>query len=202
MKSWERVLGLDLAGSPKRKTGYAFLRNKRLVIGTLYTDEDILQLSKDFELVMVDAPLSLPAGRRGIEDRGPHFRECDLLLKEMGYRFFPISLGPMRMLTERGMRLANILRSKGLEVLETFPGAMYDLFGINRKDKYAILGFYKSLPFDMEDKPYSQDELDAIACWLAGLCYLMDKALVFSGKDGKIVVASGECVSSLPLDKG
>lgn len=200
MKDWEKVLGLDLAGSQKRKTGYAFLKDKRLVVGTLYTDEEILEISKGFKLVMVDAPLSLPAGRSSIEERGPHFRECDLLLKEMGYRFFPISLGPMRMLTERGMRLANILRSKGMEVLETFPGAMYDLFGINRKDKDAILSFYKTLPFELEDRPYSQDELDAVACWLAGVCYLMGKVLTFSGKDGKIVVATGECFSS-PLDK-
>lgn len=198
MKDWERVLGLDLAGSPKRKTGYAFLKDKRLVVGTLYTDEEILEISKGFKLVMIDAPLSLPEGRRSIEERGPHFRECDRLLKKSGYRFFPISLGPMRMLTERGMRLASILRSKGLEVLETFPGAMYDLLGIDRRDKNAILSLYKSLPFELEDRPYSQDELDAVACWLAGVCYLMGKVLTFSGKDGKIVVATGECFSSPP----
>ncbi len=197
MKDWERVLGLDLAGSPKRKTGYAFLKDKKLVVGTLYTDEEILEISKGFKLVMIDAPLSLPEGRKSIEDRGPHFRECDLLLKKSGHRFFPISLGPMRMLTERGMRLASILRSEGLEVLETFPGAMYDLWGIARKNKDAILSFYKSLPFELEERPYSQDELDAIACWLAGLCYLMNRALILSGKDGKIVVATGECFNPL-----
>lgn len=73
MKDWERVLGLDLAGSPKRKTGYAFLKDKRLVVGTLYTDEEILEISKGFKLVMIDAPLSLPEGRRSIEERGASF---------------------------------------------------------------------------------------------------------------------------------
>lgn len=190
MKDLEKVLGLDLAGSPRRKTGFAFLRGKALRVGILYDDEEILQLAKGFELVMMDAPLSLPFGRSSIESKEPyHIRECDRKLREMGHKFFPVTLGPMRSLTERGMNLANLLRLLKIEVMETFPGATYDLLGIGRKDRKAILDFYKGLPFKLEDREYSQDELDAIACWLAGICYRLGKAKIFSGKDGAIVVA-------------
>ncbi|HEV09209.1 MAG TPA: DUF429 domain-containing protein, partial [Sulfurihydrogenibium azorense] len=58
-----KILGLDLAGSPKRKTGYAYLENGKLQVGVLFQDEDILNLAKNFKLVMIDAPLSLPEGR-------------------------------------------------------------------------------------------------------------------------------------------
>lgn len=194
MKDWEKVLGLDLAGSPKRRTGFAFLKDGRLKVGVIYGDEEIFNLAKTFELVMIDAPLSLPSGRYSVESREPyHIRECDRKLREMGHKFFPITLGPMRSLTKRGMKLANLLRSLNIEVLETFPGATYDLLGINRKDKEAILDFYRSLPLKVEDRRYSQDELDAIACWLAGICYKLNKAKIFSGRDGSIVVADKEC---------
>ncbi|MFN3598882.1 MAG: DUF429 domain-containing protein [Aquificaceae bacterium] len=188
MRGLEKILGLDLAGSPKRKTGYAYLRDGNLRVGILYKEEEIFELAKSFSLVMIDAPLSLPSGRKSIEDKGPHLRECDLMLRKEGHRFFPVSLGPMRKLTERGIKLAQSLRALGIEAFETFPGATYDILGLKRKDKVALLNFYKRLPINLEDRSYNQDELDAIACWLAGVCYHLGKAKVFSGKDGMIVV--------------
>lgn len=194
MRGLEKILGLDLAGSPKRKTGYAYLRDGNLRVGILYKEEEIFELAKSFSLVMIDAPLSLPSGRKSIEDKGPHLRECDLMLRKEGHRFFPVSLGPMRKLTERGIKLAQSLRALGIEAFETFPGATYDILGLKRKDKVALLNFYKRLPINLEDRSYNQDELDAIACWLAGVCYHLGKAKAFSGKDGMIVVVGKECL--------
>ncbi|MFN7065159.1 MAG: DUF429 domain-containing protein [Aquificaceae bacterium] len=188
MKGLERILGLDLSGSPKRRSGYAYLRGGSLKVGVLYKDEEILELAMGFNLVMMDAPLSLPFGRRSIEERGPHLRECDLMLRREGHKFFPITLGPMRLLTERGIRLARVMRSFGIEVLETFPGATYDILGIRRRDREAILKLYRCLPIKLEERKYCQDELDAIACWLAGVCYILGITKVFTGKDGSIVV--------------
>ncbi len=201
MRTYEKVLGLDLAGSPKRRTGYAYWEGGRLRVGVLFGDQEILELAKGFSLVMMDAPLSIPAGRKSLEDRGPHLRECDLLLRKHGHSFFPVTLGPMRMLTERAMRLAEVLKGMGIEVFETFPGATYDLLGLNRKDGKVILDLYMKLPLGLEKRDYSQDELDAIACWLAGVCYLEGKSVVFYGVDGQIVVAGKECINGY-LDKG
>ena len=103
----------------------------------------------------------------------------------------------MRMLTKRAMSLAKDMKERGAEVFETFPGATSDLLGLDRKDRSLILNFYMKLPLELEGREYSQDELDAVACWLAGICHLMGKSLVFSGKDGQIVVASRECVECL-----
>jgi len=39
----------------------------------------------------------------------------------------------MRALTKRGMRLKSKLERLGTKVIETYPGAIYDILGINRK---------------------------------------------------------------------
>jgi hypothetical protein len=197
LKDWERVLGLDLAGSPKRPTGYAFWKDKKLEVGCVYKDEEILSLAQSFELIMIDAPLSLPEDRKDLETPGAHFRECDMELRKAGIKFFPLSLGPMRMLTKRAISLANLLKKQNKRVFETYPGAFYDSVGISRKDKEAIIRFYVSINLNLEERKYLQDELDAVACWLSGVCHTLGKARLFAGKDGQIVLASEECVELL-----
>lgn len=186
MRLSEKVLGLDLAGSPRRKTGYAYLRNGELWVGVLHTDEEIIKLASNFKLVAVDAPLSLPEGRESLEKPGPHFRECDLKLRKRGIKFFPVTLGAMRSLTQRGMSLKEELLKMGVEVIETYPGGLYDLFGVSRKDKGQIYHFFRSLGFELKDRRYSKDELDAVACLISGLRYLSLCAEAFEGKEGTI----------------
>lgn len=130
------VLGLDLSGSEGRPTGCAYLDGDLVRTEVLYKDQHILGLAMSFDHIFIDAPLSLPKGRKSIEDRtGRHLRECDLKLKELGIRFFPITLGPMRMLTERGIRLSSILKGYGKQVYEVFPGAFYDVLASKGKIK-------------------------------------------------------------------
>jgi predicted nuclease with RNAse H fold len=54
-------------------------------------------------------------------------------LLRMKIKFFPLTLGPMRKLTERGIRLKKILEKKRLDVVETYPGAAQDILKIPRK---------------------------------------------------------------------
>jgi predicted nuclease with RNAse H fold len=130
-------MGVDLAGSVKRKTGLALLDellNCRYF--TVYTDEDIIKIALEEkpEVIVIDAPLSIPRGRKDINDRnGPHFRACDVELRKMGIKFFPITLGPMRMLTERGIKLSKKLSSIGFRVIESYPGGVQDVLKIPRK---------------------------------------------------------------------
>lgn len=129
------------------------------------------------DLVLIDAPLSLPRGRATIEDRsGPHFRACDLELRRLGIRFFPLTLGPMRMLTSRGLRLADRLRSAGFRTEEGYPGAAQDLLGIARKQAGTArlqralrrLG----LGGDLLRRPLTHDELDAVTLAWVGRRFL------------------------------
>ena len=61
-------------------------------------------------LIGINAPLSLPRGRRSIHDRTEnHLRHCDRELTSRKIRCFPVTLGPMRKLTERGLLLKDHL---------------------------------------------------------------------------------------------
>ncbi len=115
------VLGIDLAGSPRRPTGLCLLRGSQAQTSVAFSDKDILNTIQQArpDLVPIDAPLSLPKGRRTIHDRsGEHFRDCDLELRRRGIRFFPVTLGPMRMLTERGLVLKAKIRALGYRAIE------------------------------------------------------------------------------------
>ncbi len=174
------VVGIDLAGSEKRNTGFCVMDARmRCKIATLHTDDEILRMTEEASpsVVSIDAPLFLPKGRKSIEDRGPpHFRECDKELLRMHIRFFPISLGPMRMLTTRGIRLRSLLEAKDIEVIESFPGAIQDLLNMPRKQAGLPLLMKALHDYGVDlGKPGRElngDELDAVTSALVGLLYV------------------------------
>ncbi len=176
-----RVVGIDLAGVETRPTGFCVL-DKSLNANAclLYTDKEIIEkiLEVKPDVVAVDAPLALPKGRKSLEiNNGIHLRECDRKLLKMGIKFFPLTLGPMRKLTERGIRLKKILEKKRFEVIETYPGAVQDILKIKRKKNLEELekGLKRLGIKGLDDK--NGDELDAATCALVGKMYLEGKYL-------------------------
>ncbi|MBI3859093.1 MAG: DUF429 domain-containing protein [Thaumarchaeota archaeon] len=173
------IVGIDLAGSPKRDTGFSVMDgDMRSTACVLHSDEEILDrtIASHPEVVSVDAPLFLPKGRTSLDIRGPpHFRECDRELLRMRIRFFPISLGPMRMLTARGIHLRSAMEKEGLEVIESFPGAVQDILGMPRKKAglSRLEGALRRYGVVIQRKKggYSGDELDAVTSAVVGLMY-------------------------------
>jgi predicted nuclease with RNAse H fold len=187
-RAW-RVLGVDLAGSPKRPTGVCMLTGMRATIATVFSDGEILDLIRAHrpDLVPTDAPMSLPPGRRTVHDRnGAHFRPCDLELRAEGIRFFPVTLGPMRMLTERGLRLRRLVLKLGIRAVECYPGGAQDVWGIPRKQQglsklragLSAMGV-RGIPADANDH-----ELDAVTAALTGRQYLLGRGVIYGGEKG------------------
>lgn len=174
-----QVVGLDLAGSERRNTGFCVMeRSMACRTEILHTDEEIISktIASRPKVVSIDAPLFLPLGRPSLEVKGPpHFRECDKELLRMKIRFFPISLGPMRMLTARGIRLRSVFEREKLEVIESFPGAIQDILGMPRKQA-GVARLERALRrYGVSWKAESQltgDELDGITSALVGLMYV------------------------------
>ncbi|MEM2477477.1 MAG: DUF429 domain-containing protein [Thermoproteota archaeon] len=141
-------VGIDLAGVETRPSGFAALdEHMKVVATTLYGDNEILNEVNRFKpvVVAIDAPLSLPKGRASLDTRSNiHLRECDRELLRRGIRFFPITLGPMRTLTKRGIKLKNMLESIGYSVIEVYPGGAQDVLGIPRKT-VSLEGLRKGL---------------------------------------------------------
>jgi predicted nuclease with RNAse H fold len=191
------VLGLDLAGSPTRRTGCCVLAGpRRLVASVAYSDEEIRALVHEVrpKLIIIDAPLSLPRGRRTIEDRfGPHLRECDRELLRRRIRFFPLTLGPMRMLTERGMRLASEFAAAGFRVVEGYPGASQDILRIPRK-KTGVAPLRRGLlrlglRGDVRRPNLTHDELDAVTIAWVGRKFLAGRGeLIGDPTEGLMVL--------------
>jgi predicted nuclease with RNAse H fold len=170
------------------------LRNGDTQTCLTYTDEDILSIifREKPNLVTIDAPLVLPPGRRSIHQRnGQHFRPCDLELRRRKIPFFPITLGPMRGLTERGIALKDVIEEEGFQVVEIYPGGAQDIWGIPRV-KRDIQGLRKGLlrlGIRGLDEDCSDHELDAATAALVGRLYLQGKAEIYGNfSSGAIIM--------------
>jgi predicted nuclease with RNAse H fold len=189
------VIGIDLAGSEKRNTGICILNeNLEAKCFVIHKDEEILNFIEKFkpDLIAIDAPLSLPKGRKSLDKKEKiHFRECDKKLFELGIKFFPITLGPMRMLTKRGIKLRKILERKGYKVIEVYPGATQDILKIPRKNA-SLKKLKKGLEkfgIKIERRELTHDELDAITAAYTGYLHLKGMSVSLGNEDeGTIVI--------------
>ncbi|MFN3247344.1 MAG: DUF429 domain-containing protein, partial [Leptonema sp. (in: bacteria)] len=82
------ILGIDLAGSEKRPTGIAYLDNQnKIKTKILYLNEGILSIARSFSEIFIDAPISLPHGRKSFEENnGIHFREFEIKIRKLGIK--------------------------------------------------------------------------------------------------------------------
>ena len=189
------IVGIDLAGSPHRNTGICSLSGSTVKKwNTVYSDKEILRFVDETQpdLVAIDAPLNLPPGRKTIEDRnGEHFRPCDRELLKRGIRFFPITLGPMRSLTLRGISLKKKLVRRRYRVIEMYPGAAQDVWNIARKQDglRKLRNGLTRLGVKGLDRRMNGDELDAITGAVVGRLFLQGKAEVLGDfRHGAIVI--------------
>jgi len=187
------IVGLDLAGVESRPTGLCVLKGLMAETFLVYTNEEIVRKTEESKpkVIAIDAPLSLPAGRKSIEQRTKvHLRECDKELLKKGIKFFPVTIGPMRKLTSRGITLRRILESKHFKVIEVYPGGAQDILKIPRKqrglrrlreglEKHGIKG--------LNDK-MTDHELDAATCALVGKLFLEGKTITYGTREQAIVM--------------
>lgn len=186
-----KSIGIDLAGKGSGKTGFAVM-NEDLICKTkiLYTDHEIIRstVNEKPDIVCIDAPLFLPEGKKSFRQRGPpHLRKCDKILLKMGIKFFPITLGPMRLLTMRGIKIKRELEKNDILVFESFPGAVQDILGIPRKQRglEMLLKGLTCLGISIDAKEnLDDDQLDAATLSLVGMMYLWGYAKKI-GKEGE-----------------
>ncbi len=188
------VVGLDLAGSAKRPTGFCLLCGADVETSDLFADNEILEAVRGAApaLVAIDAPLNLPPGRTSIHERNDsHYRVCDLELRKRHIPFFPITLGPMRSLTERGIALRHEIEAMGVRVIEMYPGGAQDVWRIPRarRDRAGLRRGLLRLGLKGLRKDASDHELDAATGALVGRDFLAGKAEVYGNfEEGAIVM--------------
>ena len=191
------MIGLDLSGVETRPSGLCFLKGMMAETSLVYKNEELLRRIEKSRhgVVAIDAPLSLPEGRESIEQRTKvHLRECDKELLRRGIKFFPVTLGPMRKLTERGINLRRTLENGGFRVIEVYPGGAQDILGIPRKQQglqRLRAGLEKLGVKGLNDR-MSDHELDAATCALVGKLFLEGKSIMYGTPEQAIIMPSGE----------
>jgi predicted nuclease with RNAse H fold len=194
------IVGLDLAGVESRPTGFCILKDMKAETSLVYEDEEVLKRMEESRprIVAIDAPLSLPAGREYIEQRTKvHLRECDKELLRRGIRFFPVTLGPMRKLTSRGMNLKRTLEKKHFKAIEVYPGGAQDILGIPRKQKGldALKAGLEKVGIRGLSDQMSHHELDAVTCALVGKLSLEGISVTYGTPEQAMVMPKGEKLS-------
>jgi predicted nuclease with RNAse H fold len=186
------VVGIDLRGNPKNPTGWSRCEGSRVESRILHDDEQILAftLSAQPDLVSIDAPLSLPRGRRSVSDdspcreKGGIVRDAERTLWSRGIPVYPSLIRHMQSLTQRGITLADRLREHGIAVIESYPGAAQDILGIPRKrlDLDILRRGLEEFGFETNDV-WTHDELDALTSALVGYFYLADQYEAIGAED-------------------
>ena len=122
-----------------------------------------------------------------------HLRECDRELLKRHIKFFPITLGPMRKLTERGIRLKEILEAENLIAREAYPGGAQDVLGIPRKQKglEKLKAGLDNLGIKRLNNLMSDHELDAVTCAYVGKLFLEGNAVVYGSPEDGIIMPKG-----------
>jgi len=178
-----RVVGIDLTGSEKRPTGWCLLAGSEAITKLIRTDKDIIRETLDAkpDLVSIDSPLSMPKGRIRVTNDDPGrtkfgiMRECERTLKKRGVNVYPSLIDSMQKLTERGIDLSKHLRSLGVPVIESYPGAAQDIMGIPRKR--ASLEYLKEglgafgIAGSFLNTNVSHDEVDAVTSAIVGVFF-------------------------------
>jgi uncharacterized protein YprB with RNaseH-like and TPR domain/predicted nuclease with RNAse H fold/dephospho-CoA kinase len=195
-----RVVGIDLTGSEKRPTGWCSLAGRVATTKLVRSDKDIIAetVAAKPDVVSIDSPLSLPRGRKRVSDDDPGrdkygiMRECERTLKKRGVNVYPSLINSMQQLTARGIRLAKELRSLGIPVIESYPGAAQDIMGIPRKR--AGLEYLKDglgafgISGDFLSTKVSHDEVDAVTAAVVGLFFWAGKFEALGNDDEEYLI--------------
>jgi len=187
------IIGLDLAGVESRPSGFCILEGMKSETCLVYTNKEIVQKIEEVNsnIIAIDAPLSLPKGRKSIEERtNVHLRECDRELLRRGIKFFPITLGPMRALTKRGIKLKKLLEKKGFKTIEVYPGGAQDVLKIPRKQRGLdkLREGLEKLGIKGLNKKMTDHELDAVTCAIVGKLFLEGKAEILGDPEEGIIM--------------
>jgi predicted nuclease with RNAse H fold len=174
------VLGIDLAASERKASGVCILRGKRVQTSLVRTDDEIVALAQTIRPQLTS-----------IHQRtATHLRPCDRELLRRGIRFFPVTLGAMRQLTERGIRLRHRLEGLGFRVVEAFPGGAQDVLGLPRKqhDLKGLRDGLRRLGLQGICDDATHDELDAITAAYVGWLFLRGRAALLGDDHSGIVM--------------
>jgi len=179
----KNIVGIDLAGKPERPTGWACLKGAQIKVKEIFSDEDILEETVRVKpvIVAIDAPLTLP--KLGVN------RESDREMRRHGYPVLPPLYPAMKMLTYRGVKLAEKLRNQEIDVIEVHPASTRKSLSMPVKDWGGIQRIFKKIGIQGLSGDLSSHELDAVTAAITGYLHIKrDTEKIGDNVEGYIVV--------------
>jgi len=177
------IVGIDLASKPERPTGWACLKGNKIKVKKIFSDENILEETAHAKpvIVAIDAPLTLP--KRGVN------RESDREMRRRGYPVLPPLYPAMKMLTYRGIKLAEKLRDQEIDVIEVHPTSTRKSLSMPVKDWKNIRKIFKQMGIQGLSGDLSSHELDAVTAAITGYLHIKrDTEKIGDSVEGYIVV--------------
>lgn len=173
--------GVDFGAKNAGTTAVCLNQNGKLICLQTKKGEDAdkflekLIASLKPELIMLDAPLSLPAVYFG-KGADYFFRHCDKELLAMS----PMFLGG---LTARAMKLKSFVDPLGLKILETYPKQIAKSLSMTYDvpEDEVFVPILRQTQMSIDTSLQSKHAKDALLAWYAGWRYLNGSA-VFAGK--------------------
>jgi len=180
-----KIIGIDLAATPKNPTGWALWKKKVVSTRHIYRDDEILTFIKNYAptLVAIDAPLSLPKAKST--------RKADKDMHRMGYPVLPPLFPAMKKLAQRAITMTQQIQKLGFPVIEIHPSSTRKALQMPAKDWATIQAILvqMGLKGDLRKRALTPHELDAATAALTAHLHLKGKTqLVGDTKEGYIVV--------------
>jgi predicted nuclease with RNAse H fold len=188
-----RVIGLDLTGSPEKRTAFAVLTKELDIVakGFVTDDEEIIALAEEQcpVLIAIDAPLSLPLGLCCLEESCPcrpissrKGRQCEWELSALGIGcYYTTKRSIIKKMVYRAIALKKKLEGQGFAVIEVYPYASRAHFFGKLPRKTTVAGrralqerlhrLIPALPAPQESL-LSHDVLDALLAAYTGFLYV------------------------------
>lgn len=178
-------IGIDLSASESKPTGWAVIKGRKVKATQLYTNEEIIEktIKSNPSIIAIDAPLTFP--KEGI------MRKADRQMYRLGYPVFPPLFRTMQKLTERGAKLSEILRLRGLEVIEVHPASSRKALSMPTRDWRKIQAVLRHIGLrgTHERRMLTRHEIDAVTAALTGILHLSGKTRIVGDPiEGAIVV--------------
>lgn len=181
-------VGIDLAGTSNNPTGFCILRGKHTKTKLLYTNSEIINEIATITtlkplIIAIDSPLSFNSDRK-----------CDRELKKYGA--MPLSLKSIRILADRGVKLAKKLQKMNYQVIEVFPTATAKILGVfnnNREDTRQAL-IKSGLKGSITTK-ITKHEVDAVLAAITAHLYKNGLTVNIGDERGLVVIPKTELQS-------
>ncbi len=189
--------GVDLTATTRRETAVCVVTSGvSAEFFRVRTDFDLLDVlgRASPRVVAIDAPLSFPPAGRGL-------RRCDAEVRRLGVPILPPAMGPMRLLSERGSRIAGLLRERGMRVIEVYPRGVQRMLGLIGRGERPTEGVARRIASLLGVKVsggLDVDEVDALTCVLVAFLHDAGRTDELGDpEEGTIVMPSAEVLDEL-----